>query len=159
MESTSEAEESWDELRIVDSYHDGPRTGIATFLGRPHVFECEFSKEEDAFTNRFWLMPIDDLIFQLAVERYQIFKRWKTAFDSGRTTLDTHPVLPEERGRYNELVSILGSDFRADRALSTLARAEFRRLTLGTGPEDFKVRWHPTSGSKPSAGTSVLDDS
>lgn len=106
------------------NYYDCPREGIAGFEGKPHVFKCQFSETDDDWTNRFWLMEIDQQLFALEQERWKIFCRWSQAFRLGKASIDSHPALPEDRFRYTELQDIIGDrlKLRPARAVTRCAR-------------------------------------
>src|SRR5262249_26721368 len=76
-----------DKYEIVHSmtdFWDGPRQGIANFNGIPHLYESEFDKfTENDWQDTYLLMPIDEATFQLAMEDWEIWRRWETAFHSG----------------------------------------------------------------------------
>lgn len=53
------------------------------------------------------LNPIDEETFRLALEDWEIWRRWRSVYDDDRTTLDTHPALPEDRTRHDQLAELL----------------------------------------------------
>jgi len=91
----------------VTDYYDGPRGGIADFRGKPHVYSSVWDKAADDWSNTFFLQQVDDETFRLALEDWAIWCRWERAFHAGETTLATHPALPAERTRHDELTTIL----------------------------------------------------
>jgi hypothetical protein len=99
-------DEGWDKVYTVPDWYDGPRRGIANFEGEPHLFESEFADIEDA-DDVFVLSPVSDETFRLALEKWQIWRRWERAFHAGETPMDTHPALPEDRKRWEELQRLL----------------------------------------------------
>jgi hypothetical protein len=77
-------------------------------------------------------------LLPLIEERQAIFLRWKRAFRAQNTTLDTHPALPEERARYEELSKTIGP-IRVDAKRAVSVRAAFRNINVdGLGTE---VEW------------------
>ena len=98
----------WEKIHTVGDYHDGPISGVADLDGVPHVFEKQFSEEKDDFVDRYLVMAIDQELFSLIMKSWSIWLRWRTAFDQGKTTLKTHPVLPEDQERYQELKQAIG---------------------------------------------------
>lgn len=89
-------------VHTVYNFHDGPIAGIAGFEGTPHYYECEFDEEADEYSDIFRLIPISEPIFQNAMAVWQIWLRWKGAFLTGQTTLETHPALPDDRQRSDQ---------------------------------------------------------
>jgi hypothetical protein len=106
MESTC-LKPGYECVHTVDDYYDGPRRGIADYEGNPHLYECIFDESKDDYSNQFLVMPLDPETFQLAMEDWTIWKRWEVAFHAGQTDLSTHPALPSDRERHNELREIL----------------------------------------------------
>jgi hypothetical protein len=94
-------------VHTVIDYYDGPRKGIANYQGFPHFYECVFDATQDDYSDLYQLTPIDEQVFQLALEDWGIWKRWEAAYHSGQTDLETHPALPKDRSRHEELKSIL----------------------------------------------------
>ena len=81
----------------VTDWNDGPRRGIANYLGKPHLFESDRRGGEDLDAHTFLLMPIDQETLTLALEDWDIWRRWEAAFHQGKTTQEIHPALPEDR--------------------------------------------------------------
>jgi hypothetical protein len=75
----------YERVFTVTEYYDGPRKGIASFLGVPHLYECLFDEEKDGFSDQFLLTPIDTETFQLAMEDWSIWQRWEVAFKTGKS--------------------------------------------------------------------------
>jgi hypothetical protein len=120
-------------------FWDRPQTGIADFCGIPHVFECQFSEADDEWTDLFWLREVDERLFTLAEEQHAIFSRWRAEFAAGATTLETHPALPSDRPRYDELTALIGDGFAVQPEHSKVLRGSF-----SLSPEDPKqllVTW------------------
>jgi len=92
----------------VTDYWDGPLNGIANFLGKPHFYERIFDSASDDYSDMYRLTPIDEPTFRLAMEDWEIWCRWELAFHTGRAKMDSHPALPEDVARYEELKRALG---------------------------------------------------
>jgi hypothetical protein len=105
--------------------------------GKPHIYQSEFSDAEDDYTGRFWLMPIGQELFSLIMEDWAIWLRWEAAFQHGKATLQTHPALPEDRPRHDELRQAIGDQLQADPEHSVLKSARLR----GTRWSDLQVQW------------------
>jgi hypothetical protein len=100
--------------------------GLPTFEGRPHFYVCIFDDGKDDYTNLFRLTPIDPEIFQLAMEDWQIWKRWEKAFHSGEVKLDTHPCLPHDRKRHEAIKAIVEPKLVSDPKAAITRLGEFR---------------------------------
>ena len=100
-------------VHTVTDYWDGPRQGIANFQGSPHFYDCIFDSVKDDYSDLYRLTPLDESIFRLAMEAWGIWKRWEFAFHSGKATIETHPALPEDVARHNELEQILAKELQS----------------------------------------------
>src|SRR5215212_8422745 len=99
-------------VHTVSDFYDGPRGGIADYNGQPHIYKALCYHGADA--EIFWLQPIDDETFRLAMESWAIWCRWELAFHRSETTQETHPALPRDRGRHNELEALLEAKLQID---------------------------------------------
>ena len=125
-------------VHAVWDYYDGPREGIADFQGKPHVFKCHFSEAADGWTDLFWLMEIDQQLFQLAIEQHVIFRRWKTEFELGNVLIDSHPAMPADRARYDELRADIGDRLQLQPERSIIRRGRFSNQSSFDGAV---VKW------------------
>lgn len=79
---------------------------------RPHVYESCWTNINSHDDDIFLLSPISDETLSLAIEDWQIWKRWSLAHKNGEVTIETHPCLPDERERHlvleHELKKCLG---------------------------------------------------
>lgn len=128
------------EVVYTYDWYDGPRQGIADFRGEPHLFQSEWRDGEDLNAETFLLMPIDRDIFALALEDWAIWRRWETAFYQKMATQETHPALPEDRSRHEELVQLLEGRLVVDPARAVQKIAEFR---VRTDPDWNGYGWRP----------------
>lgn len=129
-------ESDYEKVYTISNYWDGARAGIADLNGKPHYYECVFDDAQDDWSEIFLLKPIDPETLSLELEDFQIWKRWSAAVDEGRATLETHPALPEDRARHDEIESVLGKRFCIDPDADHIkARGEFKY------GEPTMVRW------------------
>jgi hypothetical protein len=136
----------FDKVHTMTGYYDGPREGIADFEGRPHLYQSEWNEGLDLYSDTFLLSPVDPDLFALALESWEIWRRWEAAFHAGLTPLETHPALPEDRARAIELDRILKPRLIIDPANCFRVRGLFQSVPptepgafLGFGP--LEVRW------------------
>jgi uncharacterized RDD family membrane protein YckC len=127
----------------ITDFYDGPRSGIADFEGRPHLYECEWNESSDSYASTFRLSPVSAELLALALEDSAIAKRWWIAFQEGLTTQETRPALPEDRPRYVELQRLMGDRLRIDPANAVRVLGEFRTAAVwdGGGLAPVEVRW------------------
>ena len=142
----------------VTDFWDGIRAGIADFNRHPHYYERQDEpryEHDDAWVDIFFLKPIDNETFKLAIEDWEIWQRWHIAYQTGETTVETHPALPEDRARYVEISEILTRRLviHSDEAIK--AEAEFKRDYSDIHPPQnghathpmakISVKWHVVS--------------
>ena len=126
-----------DRVLTVNDYYDGPRLGVAELDGLPHVYESEFDHNADEYRNTYFLSPIAPDLLALVLEGWEIWLRWESAYKRGITTLETHPALPEDRARHDELKRVIGDRLKTDPANRNCYRAKF------FGPGLQNVEWQP----------------
>ena len=97
-----------DEVITTNHFHDVPRLGVAQLNGVPHIYEAIFDENSDEYSNNYYLSPIDDQKLAAILEDWAIWQRWQAAFNAKQTTLETHPALPADLKRHNELVKVIG---------------------------------------------------
>jgi len=142
---SAELQPGHEEVFTVTDYHDGPRTGVANFRGQPHFYDCIFDEAQDEYSDLYRLTPISQRIFELATEDWAIWKKWESAYHSGKVTLQSHPALPEDRARHKEIRTILDSALTTNEAECTVQHGSFERLGSGEYPPGvmrrLQVRW------------------
>jgi hypothetical protein len=143
--TVAELQPDFEEVFTVTDYYDGPRMGIANFRGQPHFYDCIFDEAQDEYSDMYHLTPISQRVFELAKEDWAIWKHWESAFHSGKATLESHPALPQDRGRHEEIRAILDSELTTNAAVCTTQRGSFERLGSGEYPKGamrpLQVRW------------------
>jgi hypothetical protein len=103
-----------DRVLTVNEYYDGPRLGVAELNGIAHVYEAEFDHNSDEYGDTYFLSPIDEGLLGLVLEDWAIWCRWHSAYGRGDVTLESHPALPEDRQRHEELKRLIGNGLSAD---------------------------------------------
>jgi hypothetical protein len=78
-------------VHMVWDFYDGPRSGLASFRGKPHYFDCEFDRTQDEYSDTYRLWPVDEEFLALATEQWKIYRAWERRFQSGELTVETHP--------------------------------------------------------------------
>lgn len=128
---------NWEKVHTVEDADRLPIWGAADCEGKPHLYEREFSVTNDDYTENFHVMEIDRDLLCLLVERFQIFLRWRSAFDTRATTLDTHPALLDDKMRHAALNAAIGGRDRLLQEKSRLMRPRFKRFS----EFEFEVMW------------------
>jgi len=126
-------------------WYDGPRAGIANYCGQPHLFASEWADGRELDSDTFLLSPAPMDVFELALEDWQIWRRWETAFHLGQINPDTHPALPEDLRRHEELTNLLEGRLLVDEAATIRKRADFQvrvdSTWSGQGFRPLEVLW------------------
>jgi hypothetical protein len=91
----------------IADWYDGAREGVADFQGKPHYYKCLQTHDYEGTPAPYTLTPIDNEIFRLELENWNIWLRYQTAFKAGKITRETHPTLPEDQARYEEINKII----------------------------------------------------
>jgi hypothetical protein len=128
----------------MTDYYDGPRRGVADFEGHPHFYDSEWDDDTDEFADTFKLTPVTPESMTLALEDWAIWLRWETAFHAGRADLTTHPALPGDRERHEELKPMLARLLVTNPESHVRARGEFRPANpaaTGRGWRPLEVSW------------------
>lgn len=134
----NDPQQPFERVYTVTEYYDAPRQGIANFRGKPHYFLCPFDSALDYFAELYELRAVDDETVRLALEAREIWLRWEDAYKRGLVGHDTHPALPAERNRYDEVRA------RVDARLAALAQEP----PAARAKADFR----PTAGQSSMAG-------
>lgn len=125
----------------VQDYWDGPRQGIADFQGVPHIYERQFDKIEDDWSDTFLLAPIDEKSFNLAMDAWAIWKRHLKAVERKEVLLSTHSVLPEDKERYEQIKPAIDALLELIPVNAIRAKAEFRTIQGSGSQAEWQVRW------------------
>jgi hypothetical protein len=138
-------EPGFEQVYTMTDFYDGPRRGIADFYGKPHLYVSEWNEKLQDFQPEYTLSPVSNEVFSLAMEAWSIWVRWKTAFNKGETTLETHPALLQDQTRYEELREVLAAKLVVHKTEIVISRGLFKRIDDpnwdGFGPTPLQVHW------------------
>lgn len=107
--------ERWQRVLTENEYYDGPVFGIVEFRGTPHVYERQWDPALDEYGDLFLLSPIEPGLLALVMEDWEIWLRWDAAFKRGEADVQTHPALPAEQARHQEIQLLIGDRLEAKR--------------------------------------------
>jgi hypothetical protein len=116
----------FERVYTVHDYYDGPRSGVADYLGRPHHYSCEWDDGADDYAETFALVEIDDCTVSLVLQQWEIWRRWEYAFHRQEVPQATHPGLPGNDLHYAELQTAIKSRIANTLAKPVRARGVFR---------------------------------
>ena len=131
----------YEAVYTITDWYDGARSGVVDLNDKLHYYENYWNEGEQFWSEIYLLLPLDDETFALAKEDWAIWLRWERAFKEGKTTQETHPVLPEDRQRHDELEKILAKRLVVSPETSIKATAEF---IYG---QPTKVKWRVIKNS------------
>jgi hypothetical protein len=103
-----------DRVFTINDYYDGPRLGIAEVSGIPHIYEAEFDHSTEEYGDTYFLSPVEKELLALVIEDWEIWCRWDNARKRGEATNETHPALPYERPRHEELKRLIGGRLKSN---------------------------------------------
>jgi hypothetical protein len=90
---TQKGSMAWDRVHTVNDYYDGPRRGIADVDGVPHIYEAEFDYSSDEFGDTYFASPVDENLFALVMEDWEIWLRWDSARKQGDASIEIQHCL------------------------------------------------------------------
>lgn len=129
----------FERVYTMPDYYDGPRTGIASFGGEPHLYTSPFDFWTDEYEDLYELRPVDEETLRLALEDWDIWIRWEDAYKAGLVDIATHPALPADRARHDEIEPVLAARLAELPGPPIRARGVFRPTT---GHDDAgRGRW------------------
>lgn len=132
-----------EKVYMIWDWYDGPREGIADFLGRPHYFKCLFDKVTDEYSDDFELTPVNEATLKLAEEKWNIYCAWEDRHHRGMVDVDTHPGHGGIDPRYDELKSLVDS-YIAATPVTGILRGVFRAASTvqaKTSRSQQEVTW------------------
>jgi hypothetical protein len=129
----------------VDDYWDGPREGFAQFAGRLHHYRYVFDDKSDDWTRTYRLTPLQESLLPAVLESWEIWRRWEAAFHRAETTRETHPALPVDRQRYEELKDLIQGALAAASGRSFTAEGQFDPPADRRGERVLHVTWRVTA--------------
>lgn len=131
----------FESLYTMTDYYDGPVEGVADFRGRPHFYKRREASQHPEWEDPIYeIRPIDNDTFQLAMEAWNIWLNWEDAYHKKKTDLNTHPALPEDRARYDEIQHGLSTRLACADDESVVVKAEFSQFSENES-RYMKVRW------------------
>jgi|SRR6185312_15231254 len=131
---------SWEKVyTVTDSEGPSPLTGAADCGGKPHLYSRVFSEADQEYADEYRLMEIDPDLLALLIEDFQIFLRWRAAFDGRAAQLNTHPALPDDKAHHEVLKAAIGDRDRLVVEKSKLMCPRFKRFA----EFEFEVMWEP----------------
>lgn len=142
-------EPPFERVYTIDDYYDGPRAGFADFCGVPHAYLSIWLDDAEDWDPAYRLWPVSPEVLALAQENWGIWERWQDAFCADETTEETHPALPADAPRHEEIEPVIMAFLDTAPADARRALGDFRlvdrQAPLGwTGKmRPLEVCWTP----------------
>lgn len=130
---------AWERVYTINDFWDRPCLGIANVEGVPHIYQSLFDSAFDDFTDHYLVCPVDPELLELVLEDWAIWIRWSEAFDLGLVSRESHPALPADRMRHDELHTRIGSRLSVDPICGRKLWARFRNVERGWN--NVEVEW------------------
>jgi hypothetical protein len=128
----------------VEEFYDGPRKGVANYLGQPHYYDCIFSADE-GYSELYRLTPINQRTFDHAVEAWEIWRKWEFAYHTKKVNLKSHPALRADTTKYKKMCRMLDSALKTNPAISITRKGHFAVIGEPKLPKGvlrpLQVRW------------------
>jgi len=132
-----------DRVLTINNYYDGPRLGVAEVNGVPHVYEAEFDHSSDEYGDTYFVSSVEPSLLALILEDWEIWLRWQAAYRKGDVTLESHPALPVDRQRHEELKSAVEGRLKTDPVNRSYFKAKFSASEPGAAWQGTYVEWQP----------------
>lgn len=130
-----------DRVLTTNDCYDGPRLGVAELHGVPHIYEAAFDHGAHEDGETYFLSPVDPELLSLVLEDWAIWCRWEAAHRRNEVTLESHPALPHERARHEELKAAIGGRLRSDPDNRRCFKAKFSDGRHGEEWDGVLVEW------------------
>ena len=122
---------AWERVYTINDFRDGPRLGVADVEGAPHVYQSLFDSELDDYAAYCLVAPSSCDLLELVLEDWGIWVRWDEAFQRGKASKASHPALPNERERHEEIKRLIGDRLFVHPDSGRKLIAEFRSIRAG----------------------------
>ena len=129
----------WNRVVTIEDFWDGPRSGVAFRDGVLVAYKSLWDEDLHDYSAFYGVTAIDGNLLPLIEEKWAIWIRWSDAYDAGTTTCTTHPALPDDRSRYEDLSAFLEPRTKVDEKSCIRLQAEFRCVQKGWNGTE--VRW------------------
>jgi|ERR1700674_1772551 len=134
----------------LEEFYFGPRKGVANYLGQPHYYDRIFDQDEHDYSDLYQLTPIDHRTFDLAVEAWEIWRKWEFAYHTEKVSLKSHPALRADTTKYKKMCRVLTSSLKTNPRTSITRRGNFSVIGGPKLPKGvlrpLEVSWFDPSG-------------
>jgi hypothetical protein len=126
----------------VDIFWDFPISGIADFQGKPYFFDLKEDSDEES-DSIYNLIPIEKEIYDLLIEKFELWKAFQDYIQKGEHTEDSGPVLEKDRERFDFLKNKIDSYLFLHQSQSFKTKASFKIIEekQPINFSEFEVDW------------------
>jgi len=121
LKKTQKTKRGYELVFTVLEYYDGPRKGIASYRKAPHFFDCIIN-DKNEYSEKYFLTPLDDETYRLAMEASEIFRKWEIRFHDNKRTSKTSRAYLLDTKKYRAINRVL------DKHLVTIPRQAIIRM-------------------------------
>ena len=131
-----------EKVYLVEIFWDFPISGIAEYQGKPCFFDLEEDSDEES-DSIYNLIPIEKEIFDLLIEKFELWKLFQDSFQKGEVTEDSGPVLDKDKDRFKYLKNKIYAYLYSNRDQSIKMKATFNIIEEKEpiNFSEFSVSW------------------
>jgi hypothetical protein len=131
-----------EKVYLVEIFWDFPISGIADFQGKPCFFDLEEDSDEELDSN-YNLIILEKGIFDLLIEKFELWKLFQDSFQKGEVREDSGPVLDKDKDRFEYLKNKIDAYLYSNRDQSIKMNATFNIIEekQPINFSEFEVSW------------------
>ena len=131
-----------EKVYLVEIFWDFPISGIADFQGKPCFFDLEEDSDEELDSN-YNLIILEKGIFDLLIEKFELWKLFQDSFKKGEVREDSGPVLEKDKDRFEYLKNKIDAYLYSNRDQSIKMNATFNIIEekQPINFSEFEVSW------------------
>ena len=130
-----------DLIYTIFDYYDGPISGVTSLDGEPHFYQCIFDESADEYSKNYYLSPISNTTFELVQEQWAFWLRWQSAFKEGKVEARSHPALPEDIKRNDQIHELTRFELCTCTDRAVLVKANFHVPKEPNWASQWTVKW------------------
>jgi hypothetical protein len=128
-----------DKVHTVFDFWDCPRSGIASFNGKFHKFECVFDEKNDEYSNIYRLKELCNETLILFNKEKELKKKWDNKIYKSNEDKASFPILPEDKDEYELIKNELEIKLKINESNSFKQIARFH--VIDEFLKSYNVEW------------------
>lgn len=131
-----------EKVYLVEIFWDFPISGIADFQGKPYFFDLEEDSEDESEPN-YNLIVLEKEMFDLLIEKFELWKLFQDSFQKGEVTEDFGPVLEKDKDRFEYLKNKIDAYLysKQDQSIKMKATFDIIEEKVPINFSEFSVSW------------------